>query len=961
MKKLNVIKALFAAAALTFALPGCSDLSTTDGNSALVEKEGKVGVKLAVSESYRTIISELPSDLKYSLTITGTGEGAKSENYTLESLTDSVVYYLEAGEYTFTLSGLSGEKTIVSGTTKQTVSASSSTVSIALSAVTGEAVDVTLNLTILSGYGVKSVEASVYTDSELATASTDASDKLTFDSESSALKGTIVSGANKWVKIDLKDESGTIIGSKTEQLFMIAGSDIEAPVTVPVKQYKATVKLTATEAKSITLKNSAVTSASYTGIVWAAATATATEESGVYTYSAYIPAGSYSISVDGSSLGTVSSVETVSVDASKAITGITAELKTGAPTFYSDDNDEALKNLILENILITVNYSDSSSDEPIPAKEAGKDAVASITIDSTKIGEAQNATVTYSGQTTTVSVTLAEVLPESIAVKTAPAKTTYTVGDELDLTGLVIDLTYNNGDKEEIHYDSNNDDDFETSGFNSAAAVSSQTVTVTYEGKSATFNVVIKSAVISVYELSGESATISLGKTQVGTIKDKANNETNQYLSVASDNWSSENTIGDYTDVFYNLNGEARNITAKVKGVAGFDLYVKNSNAGRTFTVKIGDGEAETITHPGSVNGSDIIKFTFNTASTDELSIVIGGGSGSVYPGYIVAYSAAQTIPVETVEITGAPTAAVLLADGSVQFGATVAPARATAKTLTWTSGDESVATVDSTGNVTFVGAGTATITATAPSGVKAEAKITIQAAIVAVTGVSLDQTSATIKKAGTVTLTATVAPENASNKKVTWTSSKEDVATVENGVVTGVGSGTATITVTTEDGEKTAEFEVTVEVAYVAAGKYNLTTKAISGYTVDGDASGKWDSQNAGDSQTHDNITVTAKNDSSGPNIKPESQNAGSIVFDLNSTLTLTFTDSNKKGITITPSNGGSVKIGDAAAVTEITGTLGADGTETTVTLTAGSYVLYGASTSGSAKVKTLTFAAVE
>lgn len=466
----------------------------------------------------------------------------------------------------------------------------------------------------------------------------------------------------------------------------------------------------------------------------------------------------------------------------------------------------------------------------------------------------------------------------------------------------------------------------------------------------------------NIYVLTGESGKFSLGKTNVGTIGETANAGGSAYLSVASDNWStSTNTIGDYTDVFYNLSGTTRNITAKVKGVAGFDLYVKNSNAGRTFTVKIGDGEAETLTHPGSVNGTDIIKFTFNTASTDELSIVIGGGSGSVYPGYIVAYSAAQTIPVETVEITGAPTAAVLLADGSVQLGATVAPARATEKTITWTSDDTDVATVDSTGNVTFVGVGTATITATAPSGAKDEVAITIQAANIAVTGVTLDKSSVSIKKAEKVTLTATVAPEDASNKNVTWTSSNENVATVVDGVVTGVGVGSAVITVTTEDGEKTATCDVEVTAAYVVAGKYNLSTKAVEGYTVDGSSSGKWTSQSAGVSQTHDNITVTAKIDSSGPNIKPASQNAGSIAFDLNSTLKLVFTDSNKKGITITPSNGGSVKVGESDAVSTITGTLGADGSETTVVLTAGSYVIYGADTSGSAKLKTLTFEVVE
>ena len=84
-------------------------------------------------------------------------------------------------------------------------------------------------------------------------------------------------------------------------------------------------------------------------------------------------------------------------------------------------------------------------------------------------------------------------------------------------------------------------------------------------------------------------------------------------------------------------------------------------------------------------------------------------------------------------------------------------------------------------------------------------------AEVVAVTGVELDKTEAEVAEKGTVQLTATVLPANATNKNVTWTSSDETVATVKNGVVTGVKAGTATITVTTVDGGFTATCKVTV------------------------------------------------------------------------------------------------------------------------------------------------------
>lgn len=78
-------------------------------------------------------------------------------------------------------------------------------------------------------------------------------------------------------------------------------------------------------------------------------------------------------------------------------------------------------------------------------------------------------------------------------------------------------------------------------------------------------------------------------------------------------------------------------------------------------------------------------------------------------------------------------------------------------------------------------------------------------------TGVTLDKTSASVKQGKTITLTATVAPADAVNRNVTWSSNNASVATVNNGVVTGVATGNAKITVTTEDGSHTASCTVTV------------------------------------------------------------------------------------------------------------------------------------------------------
>jgi formylglycine-generating enzyme required for sulfatase activity/uncharacterized protein YjdB len=164
--------------------------------------------------------------------------------------------------------------------------------------------------------------------------------------------------------------------------------------------------------------------------------------------------------------------------------------------------------------------------------------------------------------------------------------------------------------------------------------------------------------------------------------------------------------------------------------------------------------------------------------------------------------------------ITGVPTTA--YAKRPLTLSGTVAPAAATNKAITWSvkSAGGTGATVN--GNtLTTTAAGTVTVTATITNGTNAtthytqDFDITVQA--VAVTGVSLDTATLTVGRGETATLAATIEPADATNKVVSWASGNEAVATVNNGVVTGVGVGTAVITVTTTDGGFTASCTVTV------------------------------------------------------------------------------------------------------------------------------------------------------
>lgn len=167
---------------------------------------------------------------------------------------------------------------------------------------------------------------------------------------------------------------------------------------------------------------------------------------------------------------------------------------------------------------------------------------------------------------------------------------------------------------------------------------------------------------------------------------------------------------------------------------------------------------------------------------------------------------------------------------------ATVSPADASNKELVWFSSDTSVATVSQTGYVRAHKDGTAYITVQTVDGLYSATcrfKITTR-----VESVSLNKTSATIYTTDKLTLKPTIVPSNATNQKVTWKSSNTKVATVDkNGVVTGVGSGKCTITVTSVNKGRTATCEITVkkktEVSGISISRTSLNMYKNKTYTL--------------------------------------------------------------------------------------------------------------------------------
>lgn len=217
-----------------------------------------------------------------------------------------------------------------------------------------------------------------------------------------------------------------------------------------------------------------------------------------------------------------------------------------------------------------------------------------------------------------------------------------------------------------------------------------------------------------------------------------------------------------------------------------------------------------------------------NTANQVEEVEVKGLKAGSWYAMcgassqvYITKATFTASAPAEPVAVTGVTLdkTELSIAEGKKsQLTATVLPANADNKKISWSSNKESVATVDQNGWVTAVAQGSAVITVTTEDGNKtATCAVIVTAAAdpVHVTSVSLDKTELTLKVGESNTLKATVNPADADDPSVTWSSNKSSIASVDaNGKVTGVAEGTAVITVTTKDGNKTATCTVTVTAA---------------------------------------------------------------------------------------------------------------------------------------------------
>ena len=274
-------------------------------------------------------------------------------------------------------------------------------------------------------------------------------------------------------------------------------------------------------------------------------------------------------------------------------------------------------------------------------------------------------------------------------------------------------------------------------------------------------------------------------------------------------------------------------------------LSLDGGTVGTAYTTTLAASGTGTITWSNSGDlpagltldeNTGVISGTPTADGTFNFTVKATNTGGSDSKSLSITIGAQTNVPVTGVSLNTSTLN--LIEGGTDTLTATVEPNNATNRNVTWSSDNPSVATVNN-GVVSAVSEGTATITVTTvDGGYKDTCPVTVTAAPVPVTGVSLNKDSLALGVGDSETLTATVAPANAANQNVTWASSDTSVATVDAaGKVTAVGAGTATITVTTVDGGKTAACTVTVRPDIPPANpNYRITVEATQGGTVTAD-----------------------------------------------------------------------------------------------------------------------------
>lgn len=229
----------------------------------------------------------------------------------------------------------------------------------------------------------------------------------------------------------------------------------------------------------------------------------------------------------------------------------------------------------------------------------------------------------------------------------------------------------------------------------------------------------------------------------------------------------------------------------------------------------LNDGDTETLIATALPQNADD-SIVWSSSKTDVATVDGNGKITAINPGTAVITAASKVRPTlkadctvtvnsSVIHVTGvsvSPDTLTLYEGDSQTIIATITPSNAENKIMSWSSSNDSVATVNASGNVVARSIGTATITVTTnDGGHTASCNVTVRKKPVGVTSLTLDKSDITLSFGNYERIEATILPENATNKNIIWGSSDQTIAKVESGTVTAMSKeGTAVITATSED-----------------------------------------------------------------------------------------------------------------------------------------------------------------
>ena len=313
------------------------------------------------------------------------------------------------------------------------------------------------------------------------------------------------------------------------------------------------------------------------------------------------------------------------------------------------------------------------------------------------------------------------------------------------------------------------------------------------------------SIVFTLFGTNENNASIMLDATLKGTDIEFIADTSNEYCFIKS-----YNTWGKLSDNTFRIKG----ITIKEEPKPIETIILNKTD----ITLTKGTSETlQAIINPSDTTDDKTLKWTSrnpDVATVDNTGKVtaVGGGTATItvksQNGKEASCEVKVTSKIESISLNKSN---ITLSKGTSEtLKATINPSDTTDdKTLKWTSSNPNIATVDNTGKVTAVGGGTATITVKSQNGKEASCEVKVTSKI---ESISLNKSNITLSKGTSETLKATINPSDATDDKtLTWKSEDENIAKVDgNGKVTGVGTGTTNITVTTSNG-KSATCKVTV------------------------------------------------------------------------------------------------------------------------------------------------------